>query len=80
MGDEEDKIARAVNRAVWETEMAEGIRSLAVSVDALAERVATLEKRYLIVCAVLVILGQAVGMGLGEIISQVLGNGTPTIP
>lgn len=71
--DNQDEIDKAVARAVWEKDMAQAIEGLADSVHALTERVQQLEKRYLIVCGVLILLGQAVGIGVGEILQHFLG-------
>ena len=80
MGEEEEKereIAKAVARAVWETEISKGIEELTTAVMQLTDRVQQLEKRYLIVCGILVLLGQAVGIGVGEILQHFLGGGGP---
>ncbi len=82
MADDNDKqIELAVKRAVWESEMSTAIDNLTEAVHTLSERVQQLEKRYLIVCAILVLIGQAVGIGVGEMLQHfVAGGPIPPVP
>ena len=78
--DTEKEIEKAVARAIWETELSTSIAELSTAVTTLTERVHQLERRYLIVCGILVLLGQAVGIGVGEMLQHFLGAAPPVVP